>query len=104
LRIENEKDGPHGPNVIPAYLLLPEEQDFRSVLKNVQEDVENYVIHGDYRQAIKALANLRTPVDAFFEKVTVNAPEPELRRNRLALLAQLRDTMHQIADFSKIEG
>ena len=50
------------------------------------------------------LAKLRAPVDAFFEKVTVNDPEPKIRLNRLRLLAQLRDTMHQIADFSKIEG
>ena len=47
------------------------------------------------------LAKLRAPVDAFFEKVTVNDPEPEIRLNRLRLLAQLRDTMHQIADFRK---
>ena len=50
------------------------------------------------------LAQLRAPVDAFFDQVTVNDPEPELRRNRLQLLAKLRDTMHLIADFSKIEG
>jgi glycyl-tRNA synthetase beta chain len=43
-------------------------------------------------------------VDAFFDKVTVNDPVPEIRLIRLQLLAQLRDTMHQIADFSKIEG
>jgi glycyl-tRNA synthetase beta chain len=50
------------------------------------------------------MARLRAPVDAFFEKVTVNAPEPELRRNRLRLLARLRDTMNRVADFSRIEG
>ena len=53
---------------------------------------------------ISALAQLRAPVDAFFDKVTVNVAETELRRNRLQLLAKLRDTMHIIADFSKIEG
>jgi glycyl-tRNA synthetase beta chain len=104
LRIENDKDGPHSSNVITANLVLPEEKDFWAVLKTVKQQVQNSVSHGDYRQAMKALATLRAPVDAFFEKITVNAPEPELRRNRLALLAQLRDTMHQIADFSKIEG
>ncbi len=50
------------------------------------------------------MAQLRTPLDAFFDKVTVNAPEPELRRNRLCLLGQVRATMDQVADFSKIEG
>ena len=43
-------------------------------------------------------------VDAFFDKVTINTNEPNLRRNRLGMLALLRDDMHMIADFSKIEG
>ena len=51
-----------------------------------------------------AMAKLRSPLDNFFTHVTVNAPEPELRRNRLALLANVRDLMHQVADFSQIEG
>jgi glycyl-tRNA synthetase beta chain len=50
------------------------------------------------------MAGLRAPLDAFFEQVTVNATEPELRRNRLRLLAQVRSIMDQIADFSRIEG
>jgi glycyl-tRNA synthetase beta chain len=47
---------------------------------------------------------LRRPVDAFFDKVTVNAPEASLRLNRLALLQRLAATMDKIADFSRIEG
>jgi glycyl-tRNA synthetase beta chain len=50
------------------------------------------------------MAQLRAPLDAFFDKVTVNAPEPDLRRNRLRLVHKVRDTMDRIADFSKIEG
>jgi glycyl-tRNA synthetase beta chain len=50
------------------------------------------------------LAALRSPLDAFFDKVTVNDPEPDLRRNRLRLLHTLRATMDRIADFAKIEG
>ena len=50
------------------------------------------------------MAALRAPLDAFFEQVTVNAAEPDLRRNRLRLLSQVRSTMDQIADFSRIEG
>ena len=50
------------------------------------------------------LARLRQPVDAFFDKVTVNTDEPKLRENRLRLLARIRDTMNQVADFSQIEG
>ena len=54
--------------------------------------------------AMAALATLRAPIDAFFESVTVNAPEPAKRTARLALLARVRDAVHQVADFSKIEG
>ena len=59
----------------------------------------------DFAGAMKAFAGLRAPVDAFFEKVTVNvADKPELRLNRLKLLNQIRATMDSVADFSKIEG
>ena len=51
-----------------------------------------------------ALAKLRPTVDAFFEHVTVNAEERDLRVNRLRLLAQIWNTLNQVADFSKIEG
>jgi glycyl-tRNA synthetase beta chain len=51
-----------------------------------------------------AMARLRPPLDAFFDKVTVNAQEPDLRRNRLRLVHTVRSTMDRIADFSKIEG
>jgi glycyl-tRNA synthetase beta chain len=57
-----------------------------------------------YAQAMSTMAGLRAPLDAFFENVTVNATEPDLRRNRLRLLAQVRSIMDQIADFSRIEG
>jgi glycyl-tRNA synthetase beta chain len=53
---------------------------------------------------MRLLAGLRAPVDAFFDKVTVNAPEKELRANRLALLQRLAGTMDKIAEFSRIEG
>ncbi|GER07607.1 glycine--tRNA ligase beta subunit [Iodidimonas muriae] len=58
----------------------------------------------DFAAAMRALASLRAPIDAFFDDVTVNADDPELRRNRLALLAQIRTAVDQVADFSKIEG
>ena len=55
-------------------------------------------------RAMKVLASLRRPVDAFFDKVTVNDPDPEKRERRLNLLARLRDSVNGVADFSKIEG
>jgi glycyl-tRNA synthetase beta chain len=50
------------------------------------------------------LAALRSPVDAFFDRVTVNVDDPAVRANRLALLRGIIATMHTIADFSRIEG
>ena len=47
---------------------------------------------------------LRAPVDAFFQDVTVNAPDPKLRENRLALLNALRAATREVAEFAKIEG
>jgi glycyl-tRNA synthetase beta chain len=58
----------------------------------------------DFGAAMRALAGLRPDVDAFFDKVTVNADEPALRENRLKLLAELRRATRVVADFSKIEG
>ncbi len=59
---------------------------------------------GDYTASLKSLAALRTPVDAFFDKVMVNAEDPGLRANRLALLASLRSAMNRVADLSRLAG
>ncbi len=58
----------------------------------------------DFAAAMAALASLRAPIDAFFEEVTVNADEENKRAARLDLLAQFRAAVHNVADFSKIEG
>src|SRR6185437_6018334 len=58
----------------------------------------------NFAGAMAALARLRMPVDEFFNKVTVNTDDRELRANRLRLLSQIRDTLNRVADFSKIEG
>ena len=58
----------------------------------------------DFEAAMAALANLRAPIDAFFDSVTVNDPDPAKRAARLSLLGKVRDAVHRVADFSKIEG
>ncbi len=58
----------------------------------------------DFAGAMAALATLRSAVDAFFDAVTVNDPDPAKREARLGLLARFRDAVHGVADFSKIEG
>jgi glycyl-tRNA synthetase beta chain len=57
-----------------------------------------------FEDALKSLSSLRPPVDLFFEYVTVNVEDSQLRFNRLRLLNQLRSSMHRVADFSKIAG
>ena len=57
---------------------------------------------GDYTASLQALAVLKLPVDAFFDSVMVNADDPDLRRNRLALLAQLHAAMNRVADLSRL--
>lgn len=58
----------------------------------------------NFDSAMRSLSTLRAPVDAFFEKILVNAPDPALRVNRLRILNEIRDACHQVADFSKIGG
>jgi glycyl-tRNA synthetase beta chain len=58
----------------------------------------------DFAGAMTVLAALRGPVDAFFEGVMVNDSDAAVRANRLALLVAVRDALHQVADFSRIEG
>lgn len=58
----------------------------------------------EFRHYLATLARLRAPVDAFFERVTVNADDTAVRRNRLSLLSAVAGSMDRIADFSQIEG
>ncbi|WP_095010933.1 glycine--tRNA ligase subunit beta [Tsuneonella mangrovi] len=58
----------------------------------------------DFAAAMAALASLRAPIDRFFDEVTVNADEENKRQSRLALLARFRAAVHNVADFSRIEG
>jgi len=57
---------------------------------------------GDYTASLRELAALRTPVDAFFDDVMVNAEDPALRANRLALLGRLHAAMNRVADLSRL--
>lgn len=104
LRIEEKKDGPHAGPIDPALLTAPEEQALAAALDQAAPAVTAALAGEDYISAMSALAALRSPLDAFFDRVTVNDPVPELRRNRLRLLARLRASMDAVADFSRIEG
>lgn len=106
LRAEEKKDGEgafDGP--VDADLLTdPAESALFAAIETVSADVADAVGREDFAAAMARLATLRAPVDAFFDKVTVNADDPRLRDNRLKLLAKLRAATRTVADFSKIGG
>jgi glycyl-tRNA synthetase beta chain len=87
-----------------AKLSEPAEKALYDALEKALPAARAAVEKEEFAAAMKALAGLRAPVDAFFEKVLVNDPNEELRRNRLLLLSRLREALSQVADFSKIEG
>jgi len=105
LTAEEKKDSrTYSGAVEIASLSTPEEQSLAAAVEQANTDVTARLENDDYTGAVSVLASLRTPVDAFFEKVLVNDPDPAIRANRLNLLASLRDTMHLVADFSKVAG
>ena len=81
-----------------------EERALMQTLSRVRGDVNKKVSGEDFAGAMQSLAELREPVDRFFDKVLVNDPDPAVRRNRLQLLAEVRAAMNRVADFSLISG
>ena len=104
LRIETQKDGTQAVGVDPDLLGADAERALGDAAATLGASIAGLLAAERFAEAMAGMAQLRAPLDAFFAEVTVNAPEPELRRNRLALLARVRDLMHQVADFSQIEG
>lgn len=105
LAAEEKKDGTtYAGAVDQSSLKLPEEEALAFAVDAVHASVAAHVGKDDYKGAMAELATLRAPVDAFFTAVLVNDADPAVRTNRLNLLARLRDTMHLVADFSKIAG
>uniref|UniRef100_A0A8J4HEP6 Glycine--tRNA ligase beta subunit n=1 Tax=Acidicaldus sp. TaxID=1872105 RepID=A0A8J4HEP6_9PROT len=104
LRIEDKKDGPHEGEPNPSSFTEPEEYALYEALESARGDIEKALRAEDFAAALRAMAGLRPPIDAFFDKVTVNHPDPKIRLNRLRLLSRIRDTMNRSADFSLIEG
>jgi glycyl-tRNA synthetase beta chain len=81
-----------------------EEKALVAALDKGEPKAKAEVEREDFTAAMAALALLRAPIDAFFDKVTVNDPDKATRARRLNLLARFRDAVHEVADFSKIEG
>jgi glycyl-tRNA synthetase beta chain len=102
--IEEKKDKRRyegAPN--PALLREPAERALHEAFLRVLERIEAALAAEEYAAAMTALAELRAPVDEFFDRVMVNADEPELRANRLRLLGLIRSALGRVADFGLIE-
>ena len=83
---------------------LPEEKALVAALDKAEPKAAKAVDKEDFTGAMAALASLRTPIDEFFDHVTVNDPDDAKRERRLNLLLRFRDAVNQVADFSRIEG
>ncbi|KAA0124043.1 glycine--tRNA ligase subunit beta [Methylobacterium sp. P1-11] len=107
LRIEEKKDGrayDAAPDSGLAAAGEPAERALAEALAKARETASAAIAREDFAGAMQALSTLRAPVDAFFQDVTVNAPDPKLRENRLLLLNALRAATREVAEFAKIEG
>jgi glycyl-tRNA synthetase beta chain len=105
VRIEEAKDKASYDGAIAEGLLAEDaEKALSAGLARAGSEIGTALGCQDFAAAMAALARLRPPVDAFFEKVTVNCGDKALRANRLKLLAGIRSALGGVADFSKIEG
>jgi glycyl-tRNA synthetase beta chain len=82
----------------------PAEKALADALDAAEPRAAQAIAAEDFEGAMGALSILRAPIDAFFDTVTVNDADPVKRAARLALLARMRDAVHKVADFSRIEG
>jgi glycyl-tRNA synthetase beta chain len=105
LKAEEKRDGKtFSGKIDEGKLTEPAEKTLFAALKRTQAAIAPALEKENFADAMRQLAVLRGPVDAFFEGVTVNAEDAKVRENRLQLLAALRAAIHVIGDFSKIEG
>jgi glycyl-tRNA synthetase beta chain len=105
LRDEEKKDHKSWAGAAdPKHLSEPQEKTLYAAIQKVKSDSAAAINVENFAGAMRALAELRAPVDAFFDTVTVNAPNAVLRANRLALLSEIRQATLTVADFSKIAG
>jgi glycyl-tRNA synthetase beta chain len=91
-------------SVDEALLQAVEEKAVAAALASADARAAPALEREDFTAAMTVLAELRTPIDVFFDRVTVNAEDPKLRLNRLKLLNSIRATIDRVADFSRIEG
>jgi glycyl-tRNA synthetase beta chain len=105
IRIEEKKDGRSYTGQPNSKLLVQaEEKTLATAIAAAEAQARRALEAEDFEAAMRALAKLRPPVDAFFDRVTVNADDPSFRENRLRLLGRIREATVAVADFSRVEG
>ena len=103
LRIEHRKDGPHVGAIDTSLFTTEAERSLDAAMAHgIRADM--LLAQEKFAEAMSVLAELRAPLDAFFEHVTVNAEDAALRVNRLRMLNSLRESLNRVADFSLLEG
>ena len=102
--ILKKAEGEIQAQVNEALLVEQAEKDLYAALQTVAPKAQQQFESGDYKASLQTLAALRTPVDAFFEHVMVNAEDVALKANRLGLLATLHAAMNRVADLAKLVG
>jgi glycyl-tRNA synthetase beta chain len=105
LRIEEKRDGTTftgAPD--PRLYAQAEERDLALTIAIARSEASDAVAREDFEAAMRAMAKLRPHVDGFFDKVTVNTDDKDVRANRLRLLNEIRAATLAVADFSRIEG
>jgi glycyl-tRNA synthetase beta chain len=100
--ILKKSEGVVQAKVNPALLQVDEEKALHTAINASATKADAAWASGDYTGNLQALAALKDPVDAFFDKVMVNAEDPALKANRLGLLATLHQAMNRVADLSKL--
>ena len=100
--ILKKAEGEAGGTVKPELLVEGAEKTLFDALQAVAPQADAAFEQGDYTASLQQLAALKAPVDAFFDSVMVNADDPALKANRLALLSQLHRAMNRVADLSRL--
>jgi glycyl-tRNA synthetase beta chain len=100
--ILKKAEGEVGATADPSRFVEAAETALFAALSEIAPRADAAFAAGDYTASLQALAALKAPVDAFFDHVMVNADDPALKANRLALLSQLHRTMNRVADISRL--
>ena len=101
-RVDNILKDFSNPNVDPKLFATDAERNLYSAAKEIEKQIVDGIEKNDFNLALKEMARLRPPVDAFFDSVMVMDKDEKIKFNRLSLLSEISATFHKIADFSKI--